>query len=69
MHGQQNDKYTEMHGQQNIKKVCCLILFPYFRIQTTFSHNVRKFLNIFSTQNKVKVMYFKRKKYVHLRIV
>ena len=20
MHGQQNDKYTEMHGQQNVKK-------------------------------------------------
>jgi hypothetical protein len=25
MHGQQNDKYTEMHGQQNVKK--CRVLF------------------------------------------
>jgi hypothetical protein len=25
MHGQQNDKYTEMHGQQNIKKIYELV--------------------------------------------
>ena len=27
MHGQQNDKYTEMHGQQNAKKIVVMFVF------------------------------------------
>jgi hypothetical protein len=28
MHGQQNDKYTEMHGQQNVKKKLAICFNP-----------------------------------------
>jgi len=50
MHGQQNDKYTEMHGQQNFKKsvetcslyapinVCCADVYFVNLLYTSLEH-------------------------------